>query len=104
MKKTCVAFLSAAFGAVAVSGQTCLQVDEDGAATFPANTTAIVDDVSNKHRPTFAGGAGREHPCSGADDRHRRRGTLTPSSCSRLSPFPVFFLLSCFLPVLNSSR
>jgi len=43
MKKTCVAFLSAAFGAVAVSGQTCAQVDEDGAATFPANTLTIAD-------------------------------------------------------------
>ena len=96
MKKTCVAFLSAAFGAVAVSGQTCKEVNTNGAAFFPVGTTAIADQVSNKHRPTFAGGAGRERPCSGADDRHRRRGTLTPSSCSRLSPFPVFFLLRRF--------
>jgi len=43
MKKTCVAFLSAAFGAVAVSGQTCAEVDANGTAFFPVGTKAIAD-------------------------------------------------------------
>ena len=106
----CVAVLSTVFGAVAVSGQGCAQVDANGAATFPDGTKAIVEDVSNKHRPTFelcAGGAGRERPCSGADDRHRRGGTLAPPSCrgahGRPSS-PSLFLFRRFDTARLSSR
>jgi len=45
IKKTGVAFLSAAFGAVAVSGQTCDEVDANGVAFFPVGTTAITDEA-----------------------------------------------------------
>ena len=106
----CVAVLSTVFGAVAVSGNTCAAVDSNGAATFTADTQTIGAEVSNKYRPTFelcAGGAGRERPCSGADDRHRRGGTLAPpfvTRCSRPSLFPVFFLRRRFSSARHSRR